>query len=52
MEWLCNIGLWKEAVDVANAEKNIDALKTISAACSDKHVQLLVAEKLRILQSR
>ena len=33
MEWLCNIGYWKEAADIAAAEKDADALQLIRSRC-------------------
>jgi vacuolar protein sorting-associated protein 16 len=33
MEWLCNIGYWKEAADIAAREKDVDALQLIRSRC-------------------
>jgi len=33
MEWLCNIGYWKEAADIAATEKDVDALQLIKSRC-------------------
>jgi hypothetical protein len=39
MEWLCTIGYWKEAADIAAAVKDVDALRTIRQSCRTPQVQ-------------
>jgi len=49
MEWLCNIGYWKEAAEVAAKEKDADALQVIRQRCKNDQVIRyidLVLEKL------
>lgn len=47
MEWLCNIGYWQEAVEVATVEKDADALNTIRVRCRDANVVANIEQILR-----
>jgi vacuolar protein sorting-associated protein 16 len=47
MEWLCNIGYWQKAVEVATVEKDPDALHTIRARCRDGQVVANIEKILR-----
>ncbi len=47
MEWLCNIGFWNEAVDIAAREKDYDALMLLRERCR----QAAVVQKIeKIMQ--
>ena len=47
MEWLCNIGYWDQAADVAARERDVDALQLLRGRCRQVAVQQKVD---RILQ--
>eukprot|EP00808_Paulinella_micropora_P026058 g73926.t1 len=36
MEWFCNIGLWKQAVNVAQETKDQEAMLVIRSRCKDR----------------
>jgi len=46
LEWLCQLKLWNDAVEVAFAEKAIDDLQTIQRSCKDPNVLQRIEELL------
>jgi len=46
MEWLCNIGYWKEAAEIAAKEKDADALSVIRSRCKNDSVIRYIDEVL------
>jgi len=47
MEWLCNIGYWDAAVDIAGRERDVDALMLLQSRCR----QPMVQEKIQKLMA-
>jgi hypothetical protein len=39
MEWLCNIGFWSDAVDIAARERDVDALMLLRDRCRQPIIQ-------------
>jgi len=52
LEWLCNSGLWSDAVDVAFDDKNMDALETIVGACGDDGVKIMAMDRIKQLKAK
>lgn len=52
MEWFGNIGLWKEAADVAAREKDVDALQVIRARCKGQPATQGYIDKLLSMLSK
>ena len=50
MEWLFNIGMWKEAADIAYREKDVDALHLIRARSRNPAVLASIDGMLKQLQ--
>ncbi len=51
MEWLCNIGYWKEAAEVAAREKDGDALQLIRQRCREPAVMKFIDGVLATLSA-
>lgn len=49
MEWLCNIGLWNEAVDIAGREKDAEALLLLRERCRQPMVVQKIEKLLQII---
>ncbi|SPQ96870.1 unnamed protein product (mitochondrion) [Plasmodiophora brassicae] len=49
MEWLCNMGRWKDAVQVAVATHDLDALRTIQSNCAEPDVLEIVEKAIKRL---
>jgi len=51
MEWLCNIGYWYQAAQVAAKEKDVDALNIIRSKCRDKAVHSQIDALIRMTKA-
>ena len=49
MEWLCNIGYWNEAVDIAGREKDGEALMLLRDRCRQPMVVTKIEKLLAVL---
>jgi hypothetical protein len=49
MEWLCNIGYWAEAVDIAGRERDADALMLLRDRCRQTSVQNKINQLLQTI---
>lgn len=47
MEWLCNIGYWKEAADIAVSEKDLDALHLIKDNCKSAPAEKQITNMIK-----
>lgn len=49
MEWLCDSGLWNEAVDIAGRERDSDALMLLRDRCRQPQVQQKIEKLMQVI---